>query len=104
MPAGKHRQKLRRIARSLDAVLEEEREKEQPIPPPINEEHALLRKRMEEASQIFCDAKHSEDTGPETEMIGTPEAIRAAVSFIEMTFKEQRLLADHGFDWRSWQR
>lgn len=98
MPAGKHRQKLRRIARRLEAVLEEEREKEQPTPPPINEEHALLRKRMEEASKIVRDAENSEAFDPATGIIDSPDARRAAVRSIQLMYEEQKLLEAHGLD------
>lgn len=101
MPAGRRMHKIREYQRRIDAVLEEERR--EPIPPPISEEHAALRKRIEEAHQILRDAENSEAFDPATGIIDSPNARRAAVRSIQMMYEEQELLEEHGVDWRPYQ-
>ena len=46
---GRHGHTIRRLRRRMDAVLEEDRIRRGPIPPPISEEHAAMRERIERA-------------------------------------------------------
>lgn len=103
MPGGRRGHKVRELRRRIDTVLEEERERRRPIPPPVNEEHATLRKRIEEVSQMLRDAENSEDFDPVSGIIDSPDARRAAVRSIGMMYEEQKLLEAHGVDWRLFQ-
>ena len=58
MPAGRHGHKMRQYKRRIDALLEAERERLRPLsapPPPINEEHAALRRQITELYRIVFD-------------------------------------------------
>jgi hypothetical protein len=103
MPGGKRGHALRRTQRRIDALLEEEREYRQPIPPPISEEHAVLRSRIEEASQVLLEAEKSEDCDPVTGIIDNPAVRRTAVHLLNMMREEQELLGRHGVDWGPYQ-
>jgi hypothetical protein len=46
-PGGRHGHKIRELKRRMDAVLEEERERWRPPPPPVSAEHAAMRDRIE---------------------------------------------------------
>ena len=98
MVAGRRMHKIREYQRRIDAVLEEARERREPIPPPISEEHAALRKRIEEAHQIFLDAEASCDVDPVSGIVDSPDARRAAVRMFQMMHEEQKLLEAHGVD------
>jgi hypothetical protein len=103
MPAGRRMHKIREYQRRIDAVLEEEREHLESVPPPINEQHAALRKRMQEAHQILRDAENSEARDPVSGIVDSPDARRAAVRSIQIMYEERRLLEAHGVDWRPYQ-
>jgi hypothetical protein len=103
MVAGKHGHKLRQYRRRLDAVLAKERECREPIPPPISEEHAALRKRIEEAYQTLLDAEDSGDVESVSGIVDSPDARRAAVRMFQLMREEQDLLARHGVDRRHYQ-
>jgi hypothetical protein len=103
MPGGKRGHKIRAYQRRIDALLEEERESQQPIPPPISEEHAALRQRIEKASQFLLEAEKSDDCDPLTGIIDNPDVRRTAVRLLEMMREERELLSMHGIDWVPYQ-
>jgi hypothetical protein len=102
LPAGRRGHKIREFKRRIDAILEEERERWEPIPSPISEEHAELRKRIEEASQVLRDAEDSdegdEDFDPVMGMINNSETQRVAVRMFQLMHEERDLLEIHSVD------
>jgi hypothetical protein len=84
-------------------VLEGERGRQAPIPPPVSEDHAALRERMEEAVQTFRNAESYEGFDYATGLSSNPVVLRAAVRFLEMIDEERELLEEHGVEWRPYQ-
>jgi hypothetical protein len=103
-PGGRHSHKIRELKRRIDAVLEEDRERWRPPPPPISAEHAALRERIvEEWRAIEWDYSHSADTwygdpSPTLEILN--HSVEAAV----LMRQEKELLAEHGVDYRPYNR
>ena len=105
MPAGRSGHKIREFQRRIDAVLEKERERRKPPPPPISEEHAALRRQIAEASEPLLVAYYPEDPEGFLDKIRkSPELMDAAHEVMDLKFKEKELLAEHGVDWRLYQR
>ncbi len=88
MPAGKHGHKMREL---------------EPPPPPISEEHAALRERIvEEWKAIewdYSQCAHTNDGSP----LPTPESLDHAHNAMKLMRKEEKLLAEHGVDYRPYQ-
>jgi hypothetical protein len=101
MPAGRRGHKIREYERRIDSLLEDERERRQPTPPPISEEHAALRERIAETcAEIDLDPEACDAWGrPLCTLEGTGTALRA----LELMFEELELLECHGVDWRPYQ-
>jgi hypothetical protein len=106
MPAGRHGHKIREIQRRIDRVLEKERERRRPLtppPPPISEEHAALRKKIvEEWKAIewdYSQCAHTNDGRP----LPTPEGLHHAHNATQLMDEEEKLLAEHGVDYRPYQ-
>jgi hypothetical protein len=107
MPAGRSGHKIREFKRRVDALLEAERVRHKPPPPPISEEHAALRGQIAEAFLTLLDARDPEDPegSLEIEKIReSPELRNAARKFMDLQLKERDFLAEHGVDWRPYQR
>ena len=114
---GRHGHTIRRLRRRMDAVLEEDRERRRPAPPPISEEHAAIReriKRMEAASneQVaqFLDvdleeASEQDYTFALHEAVGAnPELGNDAAELIVLMREEAAFLASQGVDPRPYAR
>jgi hypothetical protein len=101
MAGGRRRHTIRSYQRRLDEVLSEERERRKPTPPPISEEHAILRRRIAEAcAEIELDPDtHHLHGGP----LCTPEGARAALRAQTLLFEEAEYLERHGVDWQLYQ-
>jgi hypothetical protein len=99
MSGGKHGHTIRRLRRRIDAVLEAERERHSPLPappPPINEEHAALRRQIAKLYWIlFDDPEKPEGTDP----IEWSQLDNVEDEYIELVDKEVELLAEHGVDY-----
>jgi hypothetical protein len=110
MPAGRHGHKMREFKRRVDALLEAERERRKPPPPPISEEHAALRRQIAEANKpleplLGARARGDYDTeGMLDKIRESPELMDAAYEVLDLQLKERDLLAEHGVDWRLYQR
>ena len=110
MPGGRHGHKLREFKRRVDALLEAERERRKPPPPPISEEHAALRRQIAEANKpleplLGARARGDYDTeGMLDKIRESPELMDAAYEVLDLQLKERDLLAEHGVDWRLYQR
>jgi hypothetical protein len=101
MPGGRRAHKLREYRRRLDRLLEEERVRRAPNPPPINEGHALLRRRIAAACreiELDPDTRHLHG-GP----VCTPAGARAALRAQTLLFEEAEYLERHGVDSRLYQ-
>ena len=103
MPAGRHGHKLREFNRRVDALLEAERERRQPPPPPISEEHAALRRRIEEASKPLLDSEDPESTDLLKRVKEYPELASVAARVLQLMREEEKLLAEHGVDYRPYE-
>src|SRR5215217_1787119 len=98
MPAGRRGHKIREFQRRIDAVLDEAHEFRGPPPPPVSAEHAALREKIiEEGKAIeWCYTAHDWRGLPSC----TPESAFHACLALDLIFQEQKLLAQHGVDWR----
>ena len=121
MPAGRHGHKIRQYKRRIDALLEAERERRWPLsppPPPINEEHAGLRRRMAEAYRILFDDPEAPEglLDPEDPDLfewfeqtydervkENPELANIARTLIRLQREECSLLAKNGVDYRPYE-
>ena len=123
MPAGRHGHKIRQYKRRIDALLEAERERRRPLslpPPPINEEHAALRRRMAEAYRTLFEPFDPEDPeglldSEDPDLIEwfeetydervkeNPELANIARTLIRLQREERSLLAKNGVDYRPWE-
>ena len=107
---GRHGRKLREFKRRVDALLEAERERRKPPPPPISEEHAALRRQIAKANKpleplLGARARGDYDTeGMLDKIRESPELMDAAYEVLDLQLKERDLLAEHGVDWRLYQR
>jgi hypothetical protein len=116
MPAGRHGHKIREYKRRIDALLEAERERLRPLsppPPPINEEHAALRRQIAEAYRIIFDPEDPEGLlDPEDPDLiewfeetydervkENPELADIARTLIRLKREEWSLLAKNGVDY-----
>ena len=101
MPAGRRGHKIREYKRRIDAVLEEERSRQAPYPPPISQEHAALQRRIAEAcDEIELDPGARDFWGSP---LCTPAGVDSAIRALELMYEERRLLERHGVDWRPYQ-
>jgi hypothetical protein len=111
MSGGKHGHTIRRLRRRIDAVLEAERERNSPLPappPPINEEHAALRRQIAKLYRILFDDPEKPEGIDKWEWFGerfnervkeNPELDNVEDEYIELVDKEVELLAEHGVDY-----
>ena len=98
MPAGRRGHKIREFQRRIDAVLDEHQAVRGPPPPPVSPEHAALRERIvEECREVEWDYSVCDWRGLP---MCTPETAHHAYRVLELVQEEQRLLAEHGVDWR----
>jgi hypothetical protein len=120
MPAGRHGHKIREYKRRIDAMLEAERERRRPLsspPPPINEEHASLRRQIAEASRTLFDIEDTkglldtedpdliewfEETYDER-VKENPELDDIGFTLMELQSEEVELLAKNGVDYRPYE-
>jgi hypothetical protein len=103
MPAGRHGHKMREINRRVDALLEKERERRQPPlppPPPISEEHAALRKKIAEDMRALFNTEDPDGTDLLKRVDENPELATVAARLLGLVRKEEKLLAEHGVDYR----
>jgi hypothetical protein len=101
MPGGKRGHKLREFMRPADAVLEDERGRLAPIPPPINAEHGELRRLIAETcAEIELDPESRDAYG---RPVCTPEGATTALRALDLMFEERDLLMRAGVDWRLYQ-
>jgi len=101
MAGGRRRHTIRSYQRRIDEVLSEERDRRKPVPPPISEEHATLRRRIAEAdAEIEVDPETRDYFG---EPFCTPEGARAALRALDLMFEERDLLTRSGVDWHIYQ-
>jgi hypothetical protein len=103
MPAGRHGHKIRKLKRRMDAVLEEERERQKPPPPPISEEHAALRRQIEEVARTIFDPEDPEGTDLLKRVEENAELASVAAKVLMLMREEEELLAAHGVDWHPYQ-
>jgi hypothetical protein len=106
MPAGKHGHKMRELGRRIDAVLEKERERRRPLeppPPPISEEHAALRKKVAEGMRVLFDTEDPDGTDLLKRVDENPELATVAARLLGLVRKEEKLLAEHGVDYRPYE-
>jgi len=120
MPAGRHGHKIREYKRRIDALLEAERERLRPLsppPPPINQEHAALRRRMAELYRTIFDPEDPEGLlDPEDPDLiewfeetydervkENPELADIARTLIRLQREEWSLLAKNGVDYRPYE-
>jgi hypothetical protein len=120
MPAGRHGHKIREYKRRIDALLEAERERLRPLsppPPPINEEHAALRRQIAEAYRTLFDIEDQkglldtedpdlwewfEETYDER-VKENPELANIAETLMWLHGEEHELLTKNGVDHRPYE-
>lgn len=101
MAGGRKRHTIRNYQRRIEAVLFDERKRREPIPPPISEEHAELRRRIAETcADIEWDSESRDALGRPT---CTPEGATTALRALELMFEERALLMRAGVDWKVYQ-
>ncbi len=89
---GRHGHTIRRLRRRMDAVLEEDRERRRPIPPPISEEHAALRDRIERDMAAVLE-QIPEGTDLDEAVMENPELAASAAQVVGLIRKERDFLA-----------
>jgi len=111
---------MREYKRRIDALLEAERERLRPLsppPPPINQEHAALRRRMAELYRTIFDPEDPEgllDTEHpdlsewfeetyDERVKENPELDNIARTLIRLQREEWSLLAKNGVDYRPYE-
>jgi hypothetical protein len=105
MPAGKHTRKIREYTRWIDALLEAERERWKPPlppPPPISEEHAAMRDRIERAWGAVVKLI-PEGTDYEEAMDQSEEIRDLTLDFLVMADEEVAFLASQGVEPRPYE-
>ncbi len=102
MPAGRRGHKIREYQRRIDAVLERERERQKPVPPPISAEHAVLREKIiEECRAVEWDYDNLDWRGLPS---CTLETVDHAVNAVVLMREEKELLARHGVPYHLYER
>jgi hypothetical protein len=102
MPAGRRGHKIREYQRRIDAVLERERERRKPPPPPISAEHAALRERIvEELRAVEWNYDDLDWRGLPSCML---ETVDHSIEALVLMREEKDLLAEHGMDYRFYDR
>jgi hypothetical protein len=101
MAGGRRRHTIRSYQRRIERVLSEERRRRAPIPPPISEEHAELRRRIAEVcAEIELDPDSRDAFGrPMFTLEGAMTALRAQ----DLMFEERELLTRAGVNWHAYQ-
>ena len=103
MPAGKHSHKIREYVRRIDALLEAERERQMPPPPPISKEHAAIRDRIERAWGVVFE-QIPEGTDLEEALDQSEELRDLILDISEMAREEVEFLVSQGVDPRPYDR
>jgi hypothetical protein len=106
-PGGRHGHTLRELRRRMDAVLEEERARRGPVPPPISAEHAAMRDRIERGLAALLDPQDPERSIDELieELIEeNPGLASAAAQLLGLMREEWEFLASLGVDPRPYER
>jgi hypothetical protein len=107
MPAGKTPHRIREYTRRIDRLLAAaERERSRPPtapPPPINEEHARLRRQIVKGYRTLLDPEDPEGTDQEKRIIENDELANVAAELIFLVRQEQALLAMNGVDYRPYE-
>jgi hypothetical protein len=101
MAGGRRRHTIRSYQRRIESVLSEERKRREPIPPPISEEHAALRRHIAETcAEIELDPESRDAFGrPTCTLEGAVVALRAQ----DLMFEERDLLTRAGVNWHLYQ-
>jgi hypothetical protein len=103
MPAGRHGHKIREYKRRIDAVLEVERERRRLLPPPISEEHAEMRDRIQHRIGAALELV-PEGMDLEEALAQSDELANAGAQIIVLMREEQTFLASQGVDPRPYER
>jgi hypothetical protein len=102
---------MRQYKRRIDALLEAERERLMPLPappPPINGEHAALRRQIAELYRILLDDPEKPESIDKLEWFEerfhervkeNPELDNVADEYIDLVDTEVELLAKNGIDY-----
>ena len=115
---GRHGHTIRRLRRRMDAVLEEDRERRRPAPPPISEEHAAMRERIEravgamhkkveqalEGKDLDESVREDPELAFEEALEEDPELANDGAIYISMAREEWAFLASQGVDPRPYFR
>jgi hypothetical protein len=103
MAGGRRRHTIRSYQRRIERVLSEERKRREPIPPPINAEHAALRADIAEAYSALFGPEDPESTTLTKRIMENPELATDALKVQDMLFAERDLLTQAGVNWRVYQ-
>ena len=102
-PGGRHGHTLRELRRRMDAVLEEERARRGPVPPPISAEHAAMRDRIErsltELERQIPDSKSLDEA-----ICENPGLASSSAQLLGLMREEWEFLASLGVDPRPYER
>jgi hypothetical protein len=105
-PGGRHGHKVRELKRRIDAVLEEERERHTPLPPPVSEEHAAIRERIELLWAEFIGPLDPESPDfrerLDERIAKDPDIANVGARALEVAREEEEYLASLGVDPRPW--
>ena len=102
-PGGRHGHTLRELRRRMDAVLEEERARRGPVPPPISSEHAAMRDRIERGIAALLDPQDPE-RGIDELIEENPGLASSAAELLGLMREEWEFLASLGVDPRPYER
>jgi hypothetical protein len=103
LPAGRHGHKIREYQRRIDALLEAERDRHKPPPPPISPAHAALRNRIERDMGAVLK-QVPEGMELEEALDQNPELAASGARIIGLIREERDFLASQGVDPRSYDR
>ena len=102
-PGGRHGHTLRELRRRMDAVLEEERARRGPVPPPISAEHERMRDRIERGLAALLDPQDLE-RGIDELIEENPGLASSAAQLLGLMREEWEFLASLGVDPRPYER
>jgi hypothetical protein len=103
-PGGRHGHKVRELKRRIDAVLEEERAFREPSPPPVSEEHAAMRERIERCLAALFDPDDPDGKDLDERIAENPDLANDTVDCLVLMQEEQGFLAELGVDPRPYDR
>jgi hypothetical protein len=86
----------------MEAILEEDRVRRQPMPPPISEEHAAMRERVEREWAALVEQFPEGAVDVVEAVMENPELASPAAEVLGLMLEERDFLVSQGVDPRPW--